>query len=307
VTPDFPLLLDGGMGSALIERGLLPGQAPELWLLEQPGQISGVHRSFIDAGSDIIQTASFGANRARLEQHDSLAGRTVELCTLAAELAREAVDSLTDPAREVLVAGNVGPAFAWLDSDSPDEDQLSDIFAEAALALANAGVDLISIETMCDVREARAAILGARQAGLPVLASMTFSPAQDGFQSLAGQSLQDCLKVLETAGATAVGLNCNLDSRQTRLLAMSALTMTELPLAVQPCAGQPSEQSGKLAYPETTASFAENQLALARAGASFVGGCCGTSADSIAALRQDLNRLRSESVSSALQNSKEER
>ena len=300
MTPDFPLLLDGGMGSALIERGLLPGQAPELWLLEQPGQISGVHRSFIDAGSDIIQTASFGANRARLEQHDSLAGRTVELCTLAAELAREAVDSLTDPAREVLVAGNVGPAFAWLDSDSPDEDQLSDIFAEAALALANAGVDLISIETMCDVREARAAVVGARRSALPVIASMTFGQAGDSFQSLAGNSLEDCLNALETAGASAVGLNCNLDSQQARLLAMSALTITELPLVVQPCAGQPSELSGKLAYPETTVRFAENQLALARAGASFVGGCCGTSAAAIATLRQSLDGLRAGAVSGKL-------
>jgi 5-methyltetrahydrofolate--homocysteine methyltransferase len=293
VLQDFPLLLDGGMGSALIERGLAPGQAPELWLIEQPQAISSVHRSFVDAGSDIIQTASFGANRARLAQHDQLAGRTVELCTLAAKLAREVVDARPDPKRGVLVAGNIGPAFAWLDSDSPDEGQLSEIFAEAALALADAGVDLISIETMCDVREARAAVLGAQQSGLPVIASMTFGQTQDGFQSLAGDNLEDCLNELETAGATAVGLNCNLDSRQARLLAMSALTVTELPLVVQPCAGQPTEKLGKLSYPETMASFADNQLALARAGIAIVGGCCGTSAASIATLRQNLDELKS--------------
>ncbi len=297
---DFPLLLDGGMGSALIERGLVPGQAPELWLLEQPEQISRVHRSFIDAGSDIIQTASFGANRARLAQHDQLAGRTVELCTLAAKLAREVVDAIPDPKRKVLVAGNIGPAFAWLDSDTPDEDQLCDLFAEAALALAEAGADLISIETMCDVREARAAVVGARRSALPVIASMTFGQAGDSFQSLAGNSLEECLNALETVGATAVGLNCNLDSQQARLLAMSALTMTGLPLVVQPCAGQPTEQLGKLAYPETVASFADNQLALARAGIAVVGGCCGTSAAAIATLREGLDDLRSDTGSGRL-------
>ena len=288
---DFPLLLDGGMGTALIERGLAPGQAPERWLLAQPEQISSVHRAFVEAGCDIIQTASFGANSARLALDPDLAGRTVELCTIAAQLARQACTNVPmGSQRKLLVAGNIGPAHAWLDRDSPDEEQLSEVFVEAAQALANAGVDLLSIETMCDVREARAAVRAAHTTGLPVLASMTFSETNDGFVSLAGDSLQYCLDELAHAGSFAVGLNCNLDSTQARRLASSVLSMTTLPVIVQPCAGQPTEVLGELHYPEPADLFLENQLAVVQQGAAIVGGCCGTKPETLASLRESIDK-----------------
>ena len=310
----FPLLLDGGMGSALINMGLQPGAAPELWLLEHPQRIESVHRSFIDAGCDIIQTASFGANRARLSHDEQLSGRAEDLCRRAAHLARAAVSSSRSRhKRKVLIAGNIGPALAWLGpaaaagpaggpSDprapsAPDQDLLHDIFGEAARALADAGVDLLSVETLCDVREARAAVRAARDTGLPVLASMTFRETCDGFESLAGDSLQRCLDVLTEAGASAVGLNCNLDSSRSRRLALDALSKTDRPLVVQPCAGQPVLQNGALNYPEQAQTFLVNQLSLVQAGVAIVGGCCGTSAAALMALRRGLDNLDSGSSS----------
>jgi len=292
VLSDLPLLLDGGMGTALMERGLASGEAPERWLLEHPEHISSVHRAFVEAGCDIIQTASFGANSARLSGEPDLAGRTVELCSIATQLARQAASQVrTAPQRKVLVAGNIGPAQGWLDSDSTHEEQLFEIFAEAAQALATAGVDLLSVETMCDVREARAAVRAAHTTGLPVLASMTFSETSDGFASLAGDSLQNCLTELAHAGAAVIGLNCNLDSSQARRLVQLALPMTSLPLIVQPCAGQPTEVLGRLHYPEATGLFVTNQLAIVQQGAAIVGGCCGTSPEAIASLRKSIDEL----------------
>ncbi len=219
----------------------------------------------VDAFSRIVRLGEGVAASGRLGE-EAMARTLAALGVCAGKMRRRGVERAHCIATQACRWAENGSDFlARIEAETGLDFEIIEAETEAALALAEAGADLISIETMCDVREARAAVVGARRSALPVIASMTFGQAGDSFQSLAGNSLEECLNALETVGATAVGLNCNLDSQQARLLAMSALTMTGLPLVVQPCAGQPTEQLGKLAYPETVASFADNQLALARA------------------------------------------
>jgi len=278
-----PLLLDGGMGSALIIQGLKPGQAPEEWLLDHPDRVLSVHRAFVAAGCDIIQSNSFGGNPARLARSDRLAGLCGELNTIAINLARAAAGST------VLVAGNIGPAAVWLEEGTEDLGGLQQQFGEQAQALASAGADLIAIETMCDLQEALAAVRAAVATGLPVFASMCFKEEDGGFCSLAGDSIEESLQALAEAGANAVGFNCNLDSSQTRRLAEQALGLATLPLVLQPCAGQPAASADGPRYPDKPAEFAHNQLAAIQAGAAVVGGCCGTTPEFIATLRSLLD------------------
>ena len=278
-----PLLLDGGMGSALIAQGLERGQAPERWLLEHPERVVAVHRDYVAAGCDIIQTNTFGANAARLAHTELLAGRCAEINTLAVALAREAADSST------LVAGNMGPVATWLPRDDAPPSSLQQAYEEQALALAAAGVDLLSIETMCDLREALAALRAAVATELPVIISMCFQEHEGGFRSLAGDSLDASVQQLAEGGAAALGFNCNLDPAQTLRLARQALPLTDLPLVLQPCAGQPQLGGASPQYPVTANDFVRAQVDAVRAGAAVVGGCCGTTPQFIAALRTALD------------------
>lgn len=278
-----PLLLDGGIGSALIAQGLEAGQAPERWLLEHPERVADVHRAYVAAGCDIIQTNTFGANPARLAHSDQLAGRCAEINSLAVALAREAAGS------SVLVAGNIGPVATWLPRDEAPASSLQQAFEEQASALAAAGVDLISIETMCDLREALAALRAAIATELPVIVSMCFEEHEGGFCSLAGDPLEISLHELAEGGATALGFNCNLDPAQALSLARQALPLTDLPLVLQPCAGQPQLGGDRPQYPTTASGFVSHQLGAVGAGVAAVGGCCGTTPEFIAALRTALD------------------
>jgi len=267
------------MGSALIAMGLEPGRQPEEWLLDHPERILATHRAFVAAGSDIIQTHTFGANPARLATSERLAGRCRELNELAVRLAREAAGS------EVLVAGNIGPTGLWPQSGDGELSIAEQTFAEQATALREAGADLISIETMCDLGEAQAAVQAAVATGLPVIASVACAEVDSGFRTLAGDRVDFALQRLRAAGATAVGCNCNLDSGQMLRLGRQILEATELPLVLQPCAGQPRETPDGLRYPASPGAFARDQQAALQAGVSMVGGCCGTTPAFIAALR----------------------
>lgn len=278
-----PLLLDGGIGSALIAQGLGPGQAPERWLLEHPERVAAVHRAYVEAGCDIIQTNTFGANAARLAHTDQLAGRCAEINSIAVGLAREAAGS------SALVAGNVGPVAAWLAGDTAPPSSLQQAYEEQATALATAGVDLISIETMCDLREALTALRAAVATGLTVIISMCFQEHEGGFRSLAGDPLDASVQQLAEGGAAALGFNCNLGPAQTLSLARQALPLTNLPLVLQPCAGQPRLGSDSPQYPVTESAFVGAQMDAVRAGAAVVGGCCGTTPRFIAALRAALD------------------
>ena len=275
-------VLDGGFGSMLIAAGLEPGRAPDWWTLERPDAVAAVHRGYVAAGSDVIHANTFGATPAKLAAA-GLAGRCREVNAAAVVLARSAC------APGTLVAGDIGPTgllLAPVGAATGAELQAS--FREQAAALAGAGVDLLSIETMFDLREALAALAAARETGLPVMASMTFEARPRGFFTIMGNRLEDALAALEVAGADAVGCNCSVGPEAMVGMVRAAVSAVKVPVAAQPNAGQPQALAEGVVYEASPAAFASQAVAMVRAGARLVGGCCGTTPEYIRAVRAAL-------------------
>lgn len=278
-----PVLLDGGMGSALIARGLQLGEPPEAWNLRHPERVVDVHRSFVAAGSDAVQTNTFGGNAIRLGP-SGLAAEADRIHRAAVESARAA------GARFVI--GDIGPSGEYLPPvGQADAGRWATVFAAQARALAEAGVDAFHVETMSDLREARAA-LGAIVAvapSLPVMVSMTFERKKRGFFTVMGDPLVATLRALREAGALVVGANCTLASDQMLALVEEAAAEVPGPLVIQPNAGSPEARSdGSFHYAQSPEVFAAEMQAIARRGVSVLGGCCGTDARFIAALSKRL-------------------
>lgn len=280
--PGEALLLDGGMGTLLQAMGLSAGKAPETWLLEAPERIEAAHRAYVEAGSDVIQTATFGASPAKLATI-GLAGRCAELNAIAVGVARRAAGP------GVRVAGNIGPSGLLLPPmGTAREEEVEAGFREQASALAGAGADLISIETMFDVREALCAVRAAVATGLPVWASMTFEPAPDGWYTMMGDELAASLFALREAGATTVGMNCSVPSDVMRPMLEHAVRSVGGALLAEPNAGPPVLGADGRVVEAPAGPFAADLVAMVRAGATMVGGCCGTTPAFIRAVREAL-------------------
>lgn len=283
------LLLDGGMGSLLMARGLAAGEAPERWTLERGDEIVAVHRAYVDAGSDAVQTNSFGAHPLRLAAA-GLAGRAAEVATIATALARQA------GARYVI--GDIGPTGEYLPPVGRGEPEaFRQGFAKLGRAFAAAGVDALHIETMSDLAEAQIALAAVLEAapGIPACVSLTFERNRRGYFTVMGNRLEEALPALAAAGAMAVGANCTLTSADFRELAVAARAACDAPLLLQPNAGQPRLEEGLALYDQTPAEFADDLAASALeaavgGGRLAVGGCCGTDPRFIAALAAALAR-----------------
>jgi 5-methyltetrahydrofolate--homocysteine methyltransferase len=277
------LLLDGGMGSLLMAAGLERGHAPESWVLERPARVEAAHRGYVQAGSDIIQTNTFGGSAPKLRA-GGFDGRCREINLRAVEIARRAAGSAA------LVAGDVGPTGLMLPPvGQATVEELRQGFGEQAIALAEAGVDLISIETMFDLREALAALDAARATGVSVLASMTFEARKRGFFTIMGDPLANSLVALAEAGADAVGFNCSVTSEVMVAMVEEARRTVTVPIVAQPNAGMPRVTPEGTVYGESPDAFASGVVALVNAGASLVGGCCGTTPEFIARARAALD------------------
>jgi 5-methyltetrahydrofolate--homocysteine methyltransferase len=281
---DRALLLDGGLGTCFIAMGLEQGRAPEAWNLEHPDRVLEVHQRYVDAGSDIIQTNTFGGSPLRLASC-GLAGRCSEVNLAAVELARKAAGDC------VLVAGSVGPTGRFLaPRGDATEQQLEEALREQVQVLARAGVDLLSIETMYDVREALAAVRAARDTGLAMLCSMTFEVHPRGVFTIMGNRLAPSLRAMHEAGATAVGFNCTVASSAMLTMVEQAHEQLPLvPLVAEPNAGQPLTTPSGLRYDANPEKFAADIGKMIRAGARVVGGCCGTDDAFIGAARRVLD------------------
>jgi len=277
------LLLDGGMGSLLIAAGLEPGRDPVWWNLEHPERVEAAHRGYVEAGSDIVHTNTFGANSVKLRSA-GLGGRCREVNTRAVEIARRASGGMA------LVAGDIGPSGLTLPPvGGASVDELHDAFVEQTEALAEAGADLLSIETMFDLREALAALAAARASGLAVLASLTFESRKRGFFTIMGDALVPSLAALADAGAAAVGCNCSVASPVMRAMVEEACASVRAPVVAQPNAGQPRVTAQGVVYDASVEEFARDAAAMVAAGARLVGGCCGTDPSFIRAARAALD------------------
>jgi methionine synthase I (cobalamin-dependent) len=277
-----PLLLDGGLGSMLIARGLAGGEAPERWVLERGAEVAAVHRAYAEAGADAVQTCTFGAHPLRLARA-GLAGRCGEVARAAVALARDAGSRF--------VIGDLGPAGDYLPPvGHADPARLAAGFELLAGALADVGVDALHFETMSDLREARLALAAALGAAphLPVMVSLTFERRRRGFFTIMGDPLVGALAALADAGATAVGANCTLASPDMLDLAREARAALPTALVFQPNAGQPILDAGGVRYAQTPEEFAADLAAVAALGVAAIGGCCGTDPHFVAALRARL-------------------
>lgn len=279
-----PILLDGGMGSMLLAAGLPPGAPPEAWNLEHPDRVAAVHRAFVAAGSEAVQTNTFGGTPIRLAACGLLAS--------VGELHRAAVD-LARASGAALVIGDVGPTGEYLPPvGAGDPERWFDAFADQGRALAGAGVDAFHVETMSDLREAMTALRALAEVApsVPVLVSMTFEKRPRGFFTVMGDPLVESLASLGRAGAAAVGANCSITSGPMRELAAAASGSIGVPLVLQPNAGTPRPVDGGLIYDQAPEEFADDLAAAIGPGVGAVGGCCGTDPRFLAALGRRLGR-----------------
>ncbi len=283
LTRERVVLLDGGMGSMLIAAGLEAGRAPESWVLEHPECVAAVHRAYAEAGSDIVHACTFGATPPRLAAA-GLEGRCRKVNAAAVRVAREAVGN------GVLVAGDVGPTGTFLPPvGTATVEALREAFEAQTEALAEAGADLLSIETMSDLREARAALEAARRSGLAVIVSMTFEARRRGVFTVMGDPLVASLLSLAEHGADAVGCNCSVEPASMLAMVREAAPRLPVPMAAQPNAGQPRLTREGVIYDADASSFAPAVRAMADAGARLIGGCCGTTPEFIRATRTALD------------------
>jgi 5-methyltetrahydrofolate--homocysteine methyltransferase len=267
------IIADGAMGTMLFANGLLFGDPPEVWNLSKPDIVRRIHRGYLDAGSQVIMTNTFGGNRMRLSLH-GLQDRVAELNQTAAILLRSEVEAAGGTA---LVAGDIGPTGAILaPTGTMEYDEAVDIFAEQAAALVAGGVDLIWIETMSDLNEIKAAIEGVRRVspGIALITTMTFDTRG---HTMMGVSPQQALAHLTAWGADAVGGNCgNGPDELIAVVERMQAAGPMVPLVAKSNAGMPELVDMRAVYradPETMAAAAAT---MRDSGARIVGGCCGT-------------------------------
>ena len=277
---DKPLFLDGGMGTQLQARGLQPGEIPELWNLTRPRDVREIHAAYFAAGSDVAYTNTFGASPAKYHGDAPLAD------VIAAAIAN-ARDAASEVGGRRFVALDVGPTGRLLKPAGDFEfDAAYDAFAAQVSIGAKAGADLVAVETMSDTFELKAAVLAAKEnSDLPVLATVALG--EDG-KLLTGGSIECVVAMLEGLRVDAIGFNCGLGPEQLLPFVRRMASITSLPIAVKPNAGLPKVVDGKTVFLVGPEEFSKDVAELVRAGATIVGGCCGTTPAHIAALRQAL-------------------
>ncbi len=282
-----PYLLDGAMGTMLHTKGAPIDQSFDAINRRNPAIVADIHRAYIEAGADIIETNSFGANRFKLAEY-GLHHEVVDINQAAVTIARRVIDSLFKPA---LLAGSVGPLgvrLAPLGRITTAEAEAA--FAEQIGALTAGGVDLLILETMSDLKEMATAVAAARSISpdIPIIAQATFTRDD---RTLLGQAPDVVASRLARLDVDVIGVNCSGGPAQVlRLLAVMREAAPDMPLAAAPNAGWPEQTAGgRVMYPATPDYFGQYARAFAEAGAVVIGGCCGTTDAHIAAMRQQLD------------------
>ncbi len=281
LTAAGPVLTDGAWGTELQARGLEGSEVADFWNLSHPEQVEEVARAYVDAGSRVILTNTFRANRIALERHPERE-RVGDINRAGVEISRRAAQG------RALVFASIGPSGKILITHQVDETALSDAFSEQCHALAEAGADALVVETMADLVEARIAVRAAVATGLPVVACMVFDSGKNRDRTMMGVSTQEAAAGLTDAGAAAIGANCGLGVEQYIPICKALASATDRPIWIKPNAGLPEFVEGRTVYrsdPETFAGYVPELIA---AGANFIGGCCGTSPKFIEALKKRL-------------------
>ena len=284
IIKERPLLFDGAMGTMLMKAGQGSLKTPILLNLDEPELVADIHRQYYHAGADAVITNTFGGSPLKLVA-DGLEGQMAELNREAVRLTRQACPE------GKFVAGDIGPSGKMLQplGDVAPEEMQENFFSQARV-LMESGVDLIIIETMYSLEEALTAVQGVRRAGdILLLASMTYSKTKNGFYTVMGEDVSQCVSALEGAGANMMGANCTLNSTDTIDLTKVLRAATDKPLLIQPNAGKPVTSKGMTYYEQTPAEFAADAKKIHEAGADMIGGCCGTTPEFIQAVAEALS------------------
>lgn len=284
------VILDGATGSNLQTAGMQSGDCPELWILEHPEVFIELQKQYIQAGADVVYTPTFTCNRIKLSEY-GLADHQAEWTGKLVELTKEAIRR-SGVRRKIYIAGDISMTGQQLEPvGSMKFETLADIYKEQAVLLEKAGVDLFVVETMMSLQECRAAVLAVKETcDLPVMVTLTYQ--EDG-RTLYGTSPETAVVVLQAMGADAIGINCSTGPDKMVPLVEKMAQYTSVPLVVKPNAGLPCLVDGVTQYDMKEQEFVDAMMALADAGATVLGGCCGTTPAYIAGLTK---RLRKETA-----------
>ena len=285
--PDRIVLFDGAMGTMLYQKGVFINQCYDELSVRSPDLVRDIHRQYVKAGAEVLETNSFGANRLKLAQY-GLSERVVEINRAAASLARQVADESKHP---VLVAGAVGPLGVRLEPYGPTStEDARAAFREQMEALVAGGADLFLLETFSDLHEIKEAIRAAREvnAGMPIIAQMTIGADH---RTSYGATAEDVARALDSWNADIIGLNCSVGPQIILECIEKMAAVTRRKLSAQPNAGMPRDVGGRSMYmasPEYMASYARH---LIHAGAKVLGGCCGTTPEHIRAICEGVRPL----------------
>lgn len=283
------LVCDGGMGTQLHSLGLAPGECPEKWCLEKPERVRSVHQAYQDAGSVIVEANTFGGNRYKLA-HYGLEGEVAAINRAGAALAREVAGDTH------YVMACLGPTGAFMEPYGDEtEEAFYDAFAAQARAFEEGGADAVIVETMMAIEECCVAVRAVREnTGLTCLASFTFDPQPDGgYASMMGVTPEHFATRALAAGAQIIGANCGTGPDHMVGIIARLRAVTQAPLIAMPNAGMPVLENGQTVFPESPDEMAAKVGRLVGAGASILGGCCGTTPAHIAAMARQLKEIRS--------------
>ena len=276
------LISDGAWGTFLQQKGLQPGECPELWNLTHRDEVLSIAQSYVDAGSNMIETNSFGANKFKLD-HFGLGNKAYEINKAAAEISKQAAGE------NVYVLGSIGPTGKFLIMEEVTTDELTKAFREQAVAMEAGGADAIIIETFTDLEEAKCAIKAAKEnTSLEVICTMTFEKTVNGdYRSMMGVSPTDMTNELIEAGADIIGANCGNGMEGMIAITKEIRSVNpDIPVLIHANAGAPIFKDGITTFPETPDYMAGLVKKLIAGGANIIGGCCGTTPQHISKIAQ---------------------
>ncbi|MFX1426641.1 MAG: homocysteine S-methyltransferase family protein [Promethearchaeota archaeon] len=280
------ILFDGAMGTELIKRGLKPGKVPDLLNIENPDSIINIHKSYYNAGSDMCQSNTFGSTPLNLRNH--------KIEDQIQEIIEKAIDNIQKacpPGR--LIVGDIGPTGVFRPpvGNASSEEWYSSFKTQTELM--KDGVDLFHIETISDLEEILTAVHAVKSVSKkPLIASITYKKTKRGFFTIMGDSLEKCVKALENENVDVIGANCTIGSKDMLDLAKDIKNLTDVPISVKPNAGQPRIEGSKTFYEQPITEFVNDIQQMIKLGVKIVGGCCGTTPETIREIRKVIDKIK---------------